>query len=51
MGRPGLSRHRKFARLARLVGGEAVARGSLELLWDVAYENGDEVLGDVGDVG
>lgn len=50
MARPGLTRHRKFARLARLLGNEAHARGHLELLWDVAYENGDELLGDAGDV-
>jgi len=45
-----LSHHRKFARLSRLLGSEVVARGTLELLWDVAYENGDELLGDAGDV-
>ncbi len=50
MGRPGLTRHRKFARLARLLDSEALARGHLELLWDVAYENGDDLLGDAGDV-
>jgi len=50
MARPGLTRHRKFARLARLIGSEVAARGHLELLWDVAYESGDELLGDAGDV-
>jgi hypothetical protein len=44
-------RHRKFARLARLLGGDvARARGHLEMVWEVAYENGDELLGDAGDV-
>jgi hypothetical protein len=50
MGRPGLSRHRKFARLTRLLGSAALARGHLELIWEVAYENGDDLLGDSGDV-
>jgi hypothetical protein len=43
-------RHRKFARLARLIGSKAVARGALEMLWDVAYENGDDLMGDAKDV-
>ena len=50
MGRPGLTRHRKFARLTRLLGSAALARGHLELIWEVAYENGDDLLGDAGDV-
>lgn len=56
MGRPGLTRHRKFKRLARdldasQVGfGELLARGALELLWDGAYEAGDAFLGDQDDV-
>ena len=50
MARPGLTKHRKFARLTRLLGSVAVARGSLELLWDVAYENGDELLGTAEDL-
>jgi hypothetical protein len=56
MGRPGLTRHRKFARLERALDvvqvgfGAVLARGSLELLWDTAYENGDELLGDADDV-
>jgi len=45
-----LTRHRKFARLARLVGSRPLALGHLELLWIVAYENGDDLLGDAGDV-
>lgn len=51
MARPTLQRNRKWPRLVRALGGqEALARGSLELLWDVAYENGDEHLGDSDDV-
>lgn len=50
MGRPGLTKHRKFLRLAQTVGGKIIARGALELLWDVAYENGDDFLGDALDV-
>jgi hypothetical protein len=51
-------RHRKTARLMRvigatrkcLVGPRGVARAVLELLWDVAYENGDPILGSTADV-
>ncbi len=50
MARPGLTRHRKFLRLARLLRSEALARGHLELLWESAYEAGDEYLGDGDDV-
>lgn len=57
MGRPNLSRHRKFKRLARTLEaitspgfGEPLARGLLEAMWDVAYENGDPLLGDAEDV-
>lgn len=46
MGRPGLSNHPKFLRLARALGSEALARGSLELMWEVSYESGDPRLGD-----
>lgn len=46
MARPGLMRHRKFAQLALAVGDEALARGHLELIWEVAYENGDDLVGD-----
>jgi hypothetical protein len=45
MARPGLTKHRKFARLSILLGSAILARGALELLWDVAYENGDDLLG------
>ncbi len=50
MGRPNLTRHPKFQRLARALGNAALARGSLELLWEVAYENGDPRLGSSGDL-
>lgn len=57
MGRPGLTRHRKFNRLARSLNGTiqagfgaVLARGVLELIWDSAYENGDDFLGDAADV-
>jgi hypothetical protein len=43
-------RHRKFLRLAMLVGGPAAARGHLELLWDAAYECGEASVGDATDV-
>lgn len=43
MGRPGLIHHYKFGRLARRVGGEALALGHLELTWLRTYENGDAV--------
>lgn len=57
MGRPGLTRHRKFKRLARTLDGtiqagfgSILARGVLESMWDAAYENGDDFLGDAMDV-
>jgi len=50
MGRPGLMRHRKFIKLARLLESEALARGCLEMVWDAAYEAGDPLLGDADDV-
>lgn len=50
MGRPGLSQNKKFRRLSLLLGGAPLARGYLELMWDSAYEAGDEVMGDVLDV-
>jgi hypothetical protein len=50
MGRPGLTSHKKFRRLAQVLGSAALARGHLELLWETTYENGDEYLGDITDV-
>lgn len=50
MGRPTLSAHRKFRRLAAALGSRPLARGLLEQLWDAAYEAGDEYIGDSTDV-
>lgn len=50
MARPGLSNHRKFKRLAQRLGSEAVARGHLEFLWEVAYDAVDDYIGDSTDV-
>lgn len=56
MGRPGLTIHRKFRRLARALDsasrgfGTILARGALELLWEASYEAGDPYLGDALDV-
>jgi hypothetical protein len=50
MGRPGLTRNPKFRRLADALGSKIVARGALELLWDVVYETAQEVVGDALDV-
>ena len=45
MARPGLTRHPKFKLLTRRLGTAYAARGVLELIWDSAYENGDDVIG------
>lgn len=50
MARPTLFRHRKFARLSRLLGSEPLALGHLELLWSTSYESGEELIGDSADV-
>jgi hypothetical protein len=56
MGRPGLTRHRKFLRLARELNrhyqglGVLLARGVLESMWDAAYESGDPFVGGADDV-
>ena len=50
MARPTLFRHRKFRTLARLLNSKALAVGSLELLWDVANDSGDPLLGRADDV-
>lgn len=50
MGRPNLSGHRKFRRLARVLRSDALARGSLELIWESCYESGEPYLGDSDDV-
>ncbi len=50
MARPGLLNHRKFRRLATMIGDDALALGSLEFIWAGAYESGDDFLGDAADV-
>lgn len=46
MARPGLTSHPKFKRLASMIGGRALALGSLEFLWEAAGLNGNPVIGD-----
>jgi hypothetical protein len=56
MARAGLTTHRKFQRLARLLDGvlpgmgATLARGALETMWEVCYEQADDYLGDADDV-
>lgn len=50
VGRPGLTQHRKFRRLARALGSPLVARGALELLWEGCYEAGDDYVGTAEDI-
>lgn len=50
MARPGLTGHRKFRRLARLLGSVLLARGALELLWESCYESGDDYVGTSEDI-
>jgi hypothetical protein len=51
MGRPGLNQSVKFKMLVRLLDlPRPYVRGLLELLWEVAYENGNPVIGDVAAV-
>ncbi len=50
MARPGLTQNRKWRRLVRDLGSAAVARGSLEFIWDACYEAGDDFLGTDADV-
>jgi len=50
MARPGLTTHRKFRRLVRLLGSPLIARGALELLWDSCYEAGDDYVGTSEDI-
>lgn len=46
MARPGLDRHPKYRTLCRLLGEPRPhVRGYLEMLWEVAYECGDPVIG------
>jgi hypothetical protein len=46
----GLARHRKFLRLKKMLGSSVLARGSLELIWDVCCSNFDDYLGSAEDV-
>src|SRR5689334_11616671 len=51
MARPGLQKHPKFRRLVHTLQLPVpYVVGLLECLWDVAYECGDPILGDVIDV-
>lgn len=51
MARQNFRNHRKFKRLVVMLGLPAVhVRGHVEYLWEAAYENGDEVIGDGTDV-
>lgn len=50
MARPGIIRNRKFVRLTRALGNQALALGSLELLWSAAYESGEDAIGTPEDV-
>ena len=51
MARPGFRKHPKFRRLVHLLGlPEAHVLGHVEMLWDTAYECGDDRLGDSLDV-
>ena len=56
MGRPGLTKHRKFKRLAHALEpvlpgmGELLARGCLETIWESAYETGNDYVGTAEDV-
>jgi hypothetical protein len=48
--RPTLPGHRKFLRLGRVLGSNALALGHLELIWHAANETGDPIIGDADDV-
>lgn len=50
MARPGLLKHRKFIRLARILRSRYRAYGVLGLLWEAAYESGEPIVGDGDDV-
>lgn len=50
MARPGLTQHRKFLRLARVIGSAPLALGLLEFMWERCYQNGEPYLGDETDV-
>jgi hypothetical protein len=50
MARPTLLTNRKFLKLSRILGSDALALGHLEFLWHVANETGNPLLGDAEDV-
>lgn len=57
MARPGLTSHRKFHRLVRMlsehvapVHPRVVARGILEMVWEPSYESGEDYLGTADDI-
>ena len=51
MARPTLMKHPKFTRLVHILNmPTAHVRGHLEMLWDVAYERGSDLIGDSVDV-
>jgi hypothetical protein len=50
MARISLTRHRKFRRFARALGSPALALGTLELIWLVAYEAADPFIGTAADL-
>ena len=50
MARINLSHHYKFRQLARALGSRALARGTLELLWETAYEVADAYIGTPDDI-
>jgi hypothetical protein len=43
-------RHRKFIKLIAALGSQPLARGVLEMLWDAAYDAGDDRLGGPGEL-
>ena len=51
MAKPGFSKHPKFLRLVKILGEpHSHVRGYVECLWDVAFSNGDPVIGDAVDI-
>jgi len=50
MARCNLMRHWKFCRLARAMDSPALARGTLELLWEAAYEAVSDYVGEPDDI-
>ena len=50
MARINLTSHYKFRQLARKLGSPVLARGTLELLWDAAYQLADPYIGTPADI-